>query len=307
MRRLTLPLISTALLLAACGGGGTTPPAADTTAPSVSLSAAQNGTTVNLTANTSDNVGVTKVEFYRGTEATPFETDTTAPYTAGFTVSSANNGTLNVTAKAYDAAGNQGQGGAQVLINVARTPTLYQGVWGWAVANTSGTVIANGVFILSEQVAEAGRTVAFGVYTNDSQTQTGFTLLGPIAAAGTLETGFTYDLSTTDSRIYLIARDTDGQLENFQGSATFFGEGTVFNRTTQEPSQAVRVVLVQVSAEVPTSQSAKIQAESAARNLAADAVKRQFANNRATTPNLAPASQSFSPLKSAALHLLNNR
>ncbi|THF68111.1 hypothetical protein E7T06_18160 [Deinococcus sp. Arct2-2] len=188
-----------------------------------------------------------------------------------------------------------------------RTPTLYQGVWGWAVANTSGTVIAKGVLILSEQVTQSGRTVAVGAYTNDSQTQTGVTLLGPISATGTLETGFTYDLSTTDSRIYLLARDDDGKFENYQGSATFYGKGEVFDRATQQPSQAITVALVQGSTEVPTSQSAKVQAQSAARNLAADAVKRQFASNRATTPNLAPASQSFSPLKSAALNLLNNR
>lgn len=112
-------LFGTALLLSACGGG----PAGDTTAPTVALSASQSSTTVNLAATASDDVGVTKVEFYKGSETTPFATDTTAPYTASFTVSSANNGTLNVTAKAYDAAGNQGQGGAQVAVYVAPADT----------------------------------------------------------------------------------------------------------------------------------------------------------------------------------------
>lgn len=221
VKRLTLPLISTALLLAACGGGSPTPP-----------------------------------------QPQP------AP---------------------------------------VRTPTLYQGVWGWAAVNTSGDLVARGALILSEQVIESGRSIAVGIYTNESQTQTGLTILGPITAIGKLETAFSYDLSTTDNSIYLAATDTDGQFENYQGSATFLGEGAIVNRITQEPSQPVEVILIQASTEVPTSQSAKIQAQSAARNLAVDAVKRQLASNRAMKLNLAPSSQNFNLLRSAAANLLNNR
>lgn len=221
MKRLTLPLISTALLLAACGGGSPTPP--------------------------------------------------------------------------------------QPQPEPVRTPTLYQGVWGWAAVNTSGDLVARGALILSEQVSQSGRTVAGGIYTNESQTQTGITLLGPLTAVDELETVFSYDLNTTDSRIYLAASDTDGQFENYQGSAAFFGEGAIVNRTTQQPSQTIYVGLLQASTEVPTSQSAKIQAQSAARNLAVDAVKRQLASNRAMKLNLAPSSQNFNLLRSTAANLLNNR
>ncbi|UQN06612.1 hypothetical protein [Deinococcus sp. QL22] len=188
-----------------------------------------------------------------------------------------------------------------------RTPTLHQGVWAWAAANTSGTIVGSGVLILSEQVIESGRPVALGIYTNESQTQTGVTVVGPITAAGKLETAFSYDLSTTGNNIYLAASDTDGQFENYQGSAAFFGGGEIFSRTAQQPGQAVYVGILQASTEVPTSQSAKIQAQSAARTLAVDAVKRQFASNRTTKLNLASASQNFSPLQSAAAKLLNNR
>ncbi|MFB9994048.1 hypothetical protein ACFFLM_18995 [Deinococcus oregonensis] len=184
---------------------------------------------------------------------------------------------------------------------------LYQGVWAWAAVNASGDLVARGALILSEQVTQSGRTVAGGIYANESQTQTGITLLGPITATGELETVFSYDLNTTDNRVYLVASDDDGRLENSQGSAFFFGEGAVVNRTTQQASQLVYVGLLQASTEVPTSQSAKVQAQSAARNLAVDAVKRQFASNRAIKLNLAPSSRNFSPLKSAALNLLNNR
>ncbi|GEM44916.1 glycosyl hydrolase family 18 protein [Deinococcus cellulosilyticus] len=85
------------------------PGTGDTIAPTVSLAASPTSLTaagnVNLTATASDNVGVTKVEFYRGT--TLIATDTTAPYTyADSFSSSAQNGTYSYTAKAFDAAGN---------------------------------------------------------------------------------------------------------------------------------------------------------------------------------------------------------
>ncbi len=78
----------------------------------MSLSAAPPGPTyttaqtVTLTASASDNVGVTKVEFYDG--ATLVATDTSTPYLYLWSFTSANNGTHQWTAKAYDAANNVG-------------------------------------------------------------------------------------------------------------------------------------------------------------------------------------------------------
>ncbi|GHF39256.1 chitinase [Deinococcus metalli] len=88
--------------------GGTCGGAADTTAPSVSVSSSASSvttpSTLTLSATASDNVGVTKVEFYDG--ATLLGTDTAAPYTQSVALTSANNGTHSYTARAYDAAGN---------------------------------------------------------------------------------------------------------------------------------------------------------------------------------------------------------
>lgn len=89
--------------------GGATQPPADTTNPTVSLTAPANGatvsgTSVSLTATASDNVGVTKVEFYRGT--TLLSTDTTSPYSYTWDSTSVTNGSYSLTAKAYDAADN---------------------------------------------------------------------------------------------------------------------------------------------------------------------------------------------------------
>jgi len=82
--------------------------ASDTQAPTVSITAPANSTTYNapasisIAANASDNVGVTKVEFYNGT--TLLNSDATAPYSFPWTNVAA--GTYSITAKAYDAAGN---------------------------------------------------------------------------------------------------------------------------------------------------------------------------------------------------------
>ena len=85
-------------------------PTADTTAPTVSLTAPANGATyttaqsVTISATAADAVGVTRVEFYDG--ATLLGTDTTAPYSFGWAITSANNGSHSLTARAYDAAAN---------------------------------------------------------------------------------------------------------------------------------------------------------------------------------------------------------
>ncbi len=88
-------------------GGGS---AADATPPTTSLTAPAAGATlsntVTVSANASDNVGVTKVEFYAGT--TLIGTDTTAPYSLSWNTATVANGSYALTSKAYDAAGNTG-------------------------------------------------------------------------------------------------------------------------------------------------------------------------------------------------------
>src|SRR5262249_56334881 len=97
--------------------GNSTPSAAvvltvniDTVAPTVSITSPAATTytaaqTVTITATASDNVGVTRVEFYDGT--TLKSTATTAPYTFAWAFTGTDNGAHSWTAKAYDAAGNK--------------------------------------------------------------------------------------------------------------------------------------------------------------------------------------------------------
>ncbi len=86
----------------------TSTPSSDTTLPTVSLTSPLPGSvlsgSVNISANATDNIGVTKVDFYQGT--TFISTDTTSPYSVSWNTASVSNGTYSLTARAYDAAGN---------------------------------------------------------------------------------------------------------------------------------------------------------------------------------------------------------
>ena len=94
----------------------------DTTAPTVSLSA-PSGTVsgvVSLSATAYDAVGVSKVEFYRGT--TKMGEDTSSPYSYAWNTTTVPNGTYSLSAKAYDAAGNVGTS-ASMNVTVNNIPT----------------------------------------------------------------------------------------------------------------------------------------------------------------------------------------
>ena len=80
-------------------------------APTVTVTSPANNATVSgtvtVTAGASDNVGVTKVEFYQN--GVLRATDTNSPYTYSWDTSALTAGTYTLSAKAYDAAGNVGQ------------------------------------------------------------------------------------------------------------------------------------------------------------------------------------------------------
>lgn len=78
----------------------------DTTAPTVSVSETGSSGMISLSATASDNVGVSKVDFY--IDGTAVGTVTSAPYTLSFNSANLSNGSHSLTAKASDAAGNVG-------------------------------------------------------------------------------------------------------------------------------------------------------------------------------------------------------
>ncbi len=92
----------------------------DTTPPTVSITAPANGATVSgttsVTASASDNVGVSKVEFYL--DGALQSTDTASPYAWSWNTTTATNGAHTLTSMAYDAAGNSATSAAvNVTVN----------------------------------------------------------------------------------------------------------------------------------------------------------------------------------------------
>ena len=116
------------------GGGG------DTTPPTTSITAPANGATVSgtttVTASASDNVGVTKVEFYL--DGALKSTDTTSPYSWSWDTTTATNGSHSLTSKAYDAAGNTGTSPA-VSVTVSNGLPINIGSWTLTQANATAT------------------------------------------------------------------------------------------------------------------------------------------------------------------------
>jgi subtilisin family serine protease len=118
----------------AAGLAGTSPGVSvtldnDLIPPAVSFTAPAEGATVSgsvsVTASATDNVGVTKVEFYEGT--TRLATDTASPYSFSWATRNVPNGTRTLTAKAYDAVGNIGTAQRTVIVDndsIAPTVTL---------------------------------------------------------------------------------------------------------------------------------------------------------------------------------------
>jgi chitinase len=90
-------------------------PAADATPPTVGLTSPADGalvpkkSTVTISATASDNVGVTRVEFYVNAQLTC--SDTAASYTCAWKVPASPGRTYQLQAKAYDAQGNVSSSG----------------------------------------------------------------------------------------------------------------------------------------------------------------------------------------------------
>jgi thermitase len=93
----------------------------DTTPPSVSITSPAAGATVsgiiNVQGMATDNVGVTEVQFYIGTQLVA--SSASGPFAFPWTTTSSANGSVTLTIKAYDAANNVGEASVTVSVNNA--------------------------------------------------------------------------------------------------------------------------------------------------------------------------------------------
>lgn len=147
----------------------------DVTPPAVSLVASSSSVvapaSVTLTATASDAVGVSKVEFYRGT--TLLSTDSAAPYEHVLALTAADAGTSQYTAKAFDAANNSANSAAvSVTVTVPSSGDTYASPTGNDVSNTTcAQPTPCRTIAKAAQVAGSGKTAWLLDGTYDSATQ----------------------------------------------------------------------------------------------------------------------------------------
>lgn len=138
------------------GGGG------DTEAPATSITAPLNGATVtgvtSVTASASDNVGVTRVEFWL--DGALASTDTTSPYAWSWDTTTATDGSHALTSKAYDAAGNAGTSPTVTVVVSNGPPPSGADVSGWTITQANSTynfVLPGGTIIPEDGYLVVGR------------------------------------------------------------------------------------------------------------------------------------------------------
>lgn len=139
---------------------------ADTAAPVVSLTAPTSGSTVSgtitLSASASDNVGVTRVDFYRD-GSTLVASDATAPYSVSDDTTVISNGSHSYTAKAYDAAGNSTTS-TSVSVTISNTSTPMTGTTVWS-RRFGGTVFSTDkAFTYSVKEDKNTNSIAVGFF-----------------------------------------------------------------------------------------------------------------------------------------------
>jgi hypothetical protein len=96
---------------------------ADTEAPAVSITSPASGTTysnadsVSIAASASDNVGVTRVDFYHN--GALVSSDTSSPYSTAWSFDETDNGSHTWQAAAYDAAGNSSTDSVNLTVDIS--------------------------------------------------------------------------------------------------------------------------------------------------------------------------------------------
>ena len=179
--------------LAGCGGGGSTSGSpADTVAPTVSLTEpVPNSTVAGLTtisAEATDNVKVTKVEFYLDPQnnPNPIGTVTSAPYTFTYDFTTTYRGTHTIVAKAYDAANNVGNSNAVTVTLPTITASMQTDINGTTAVGTVSLaglitpdvfgvevkVVPNGAVITSAEATGVAMGAYAPVFNADNGTVT---------------------------------------------------------------------------------------------------------------------------------------
>lgn len=183
----------------------------DLLAPTVAVTAPGSGSTVSgtvtVTASASDNVGVSKVEFYRDGAVVAISSG--APYSYSWDTTSVANGSYTLTAKAYDSAGNAG---------VSQTSTV-------TVSNVIPDTIAPAVSIAyPTSNSKVSGTVALSVNASDNVgvARVEYYLSGNLVGSSSASPfGYSWDSRTVGDGNYVLtakAYDAAGNSATSSGS-----------------------------------------------------------------------------------------
>jgi len=122
------------------------------------LNAANVSGTVTVSVSASDNIGVTKVEFY--VNGVLKATDTATPYTYSWNTSTLAAGAYTLSVKAYDAAGNVGQASSTVNVVTDTTPPTV------AVTSPGNNAILSGTVTISSSASDNVGVALVEFYSN---------------------------------------------------------------------------------------------------------------------------------------------
>ena len=210
----------------------------DNAAPTIALTAPQNGATVNgtvaVTATASDGAGVAGVQFKLDGANFGAE-DTTAPYAVDWNTTTATNGSHTLTATARDGAGNVATSGPVAVTgdNVALTVTMTAPQNGATVgatvtvtASAAGSSVAGVQFKLDGANLGAEDTAApYAVDWNTTTATNGAHSLTAVARDGTGNTATASAVTVTVNN----ASETTVRVEDSSSSITYVGSWALGN------------------------------------------------------------------------------
>ncbi len=208
----------------------------DTTAPTVTASESGSSGTITLSATASDNVGVSKVEFY--VDGVLKGSDTTSPYSMTLASSTLSNGSHSLVAKAYDAAGNVGSS-STVSFSVSNTATQLIVNGGFESGATSWTASTGVITSDTAEAAHAGTWKAWLDGYGAAHTDTMYQQVALPSTASTVSLSFWLRVDSAETTTTTAYDTLKVQVRNSSGTvlatlATYsnLNKGTTFLQKT---------------------------------------------------------------------------
>ena len=237
--------------------------AVDTTPPVVSASESGTSGTITLSANASDNVGVSKVEFY--IDNVLKGTDTTTPFSMTLNSTSLSNGSHALTAKAFDAANNSATSApANFTINNVATQQLVLNP-GFESGTASWTATSGVITTASGQAARTGTWKAWMNGYGAARTDTLFQQVAIPASVNSATLKFWLKVASSETTtttafdtLKVQVRSTGGAVLGTLATYSNLNKGTSFVERTFDLSsykgQTVRIYFEGIEGStVPTS------------------------------------------------------